>query len=38
VLAWLAWGLLILVLRYNVERKHQLNAAEEAREALRANI
>src|ERR1700746_673729 len=38
VLAWLAWGLLILVLRYAVERKHQFNAAEEAHEALQANI
>ncbi|MGB7549344.1 MAG: cytochrome c biogenesis protein CcsA [Terracidiphilus sp.] len=34
ILAWLAWGLLILVLRYKVERMHQQNAAEEAREAL----
>ena len=23
VLAWLAWGLLILALRYHVERQHQ---------------
>lgn len=38
MLAWLCWGLLILLLRYNVERKHQRNAAEEAREALEANI
>ena len=32
------WGVMILLLRYNVERKHQRNAAEEAREALEANI
>ena len=34
VLAWLCWGLLILFLRYHVERKHQQYAAEEAEEAL----
>jgi len=38
MLAWFCWGMLVLVLRYNVERKHQRNAAEEAREALEANI
>jgi heme exporter protein C len=38
MLAWLCWGLLILILRYNVERKHQQNAAEEAREALESNV
>jgi heme exporter protein C len=37
VLAWAAWGLLILLLRYAVERKHQQNAAVEAQEALEAN-
>ena len=37
MLAWLCWGLLILVLRYQVERKHQRIAAQEAREALEAN-
>ena len=38
VLAWAAWGILLLILRYNAERKHQLNAAEDAQEALAANI
>jgi heme exporter protein C len=38
MMAWFAWGLLILLLRYNVERKHQQNAACEAQEALEANI
>src|SRR6266567_2680200 len=37
VLAWLAWGLLILVLRYRVEREHQKYASEEALEALESN-
>jgi heme exporter protein C len=36
VLAWLAWGLLILVLRYVVERQHQKIAAQEAQNALDA--
>src|ERR1700728_4529643 len=34
ILAWLAWGLLILALRYRVERKQQKIAAEEAELAL----
>jgi heme exporter protein C len=34
MLAWFCWGVLILVLRYRVERQHQQYAAEEAREAL----
>jgi heme exporter protein C len=34
VLAWLAWGLLILGLRYAVERQHQKYAAQEAQDAL----
>jgi heme exporter protein C len=38
MLAWFAWGIFVLILRYNVERKHQLYAAEEEREALQANI
>ena len=38
VLAWLAWGLLILALRYQVERKHQRRAALEAQEALEQNL
>ena len=37
MLAWFCWGVLILILRYNVERKRQLNAAAEAREALESN-
>jgi heme exporter protein C len=38
VLAWLAWGLLILVLRYRVEREHQKYASQEALEALESNV
>lgn len=34
--AWMAWGLLILGLRYCVERKHQQIAAAEAQAALEA--
>jgi heme exporter protein C len=37
MLSWFCWGVLILILRYNVERKHQQNAAAEAREALESN-
>jgi hypothetical protein len=36
MLAWLCWGLLILALRYRVERKSQLIEAEEAQQALEA--
>jgi heme exporter protein C len=36
MLAWLAWGLLILALRYHVERQHQKFAAQEAQQALDA--
>jgi heme exporter protein C len=36
VLAWLAWGLLILALRYHVERQHQKIAAQDAQDALDA--
>ena len=36
VLAWLAWGVLILALRYHVERQHQKFAAQEAQDALDA--
>jgi heme exporter protein C len=38
MLAWFAWGLLILFLRYQVERQHQKNAHLEAMEALEAKI
>jgi heme exporter protein C len=38
MVSWLAWGLLILYFRYRVERKHQLNAQQEALEALQAQI
>ncbi len=38
MLAWFAWGALILYLRYRVEREHQKNAQMEAMEALEANI
>ncbi|MGO8757262.1 MAG: cytochrome c biogenesis protein CcsA [Terracidiphilus sp.] len=34
MLAWFLWGVLILALRYRVEREHQKIAAEEARQAL----
>ncbi|MGD0548021.1 MAG: cytochrome c biogenesis protein CcsA [Terracidiphilus sp.] len=34
MLAWLAWGLLILVLRYHVERQQQKFAARQAQAAL----
>jgi len=36
MLAWFAWGVLILALRYRVERQHQKIAAEEAEAALKA--
>jgi hypothetical protein len=36
MLAWLLWGLLILGLRYRVERQHQKAAAREAQFALEA--
>jgi len=38
MLAWMMWGIFVLILRYNVERKHQQYATEEAEEALAANI
>jgi len=34
VLAWILWGLLILAIRYHVERQNQRLAASEAQEAL----
>jgi hypothetical protein len=37
MLAWFAWGVLILGLRYVVERKRQKNAEYEAAEALEGN-
>ena len=36
ILAWLAWGLLILLVRYHVERQSQKAAAQDAQEALEA--
>jgi len=36
VLAWLAWGILILSIRYYVERRHQKYAEQEAQVALHA--
>jgi heme exporter protein C len=36
VLAWLAWGLLILALRYHIERQSQRIAGQEAQDALNA--
>jgi heme exporter protein C len=38
MVSWLAWGLLILFLRYRVEREHQKNLHQEAMEALEAKI
>jgi len=38
MLSWTLWGLLVLGLRYRVERKHQQNAHQEAMEALQAQI
>jgi heme exporter protein C len=38
MLAWLAWGVLILGLRYVVERRHQKNAAAEVMEALESHV
>ena len=38
MLAWFAWGALILYLRYRVERQHQQNLEQEALEALEAKI
>jgi heme exporter protein C len=37
MLAWFCWGMLVLFLRYRVERRHQQYAALEAQEALEAN-
>jgi heme exporter protein C len=34
MLAWFCWGMLVLFLRYHVERRHQQYAALEAEEAL----
>ena len=34
MLAWLAWGILILGIRYRVERQHQKIAEREAQAAL----
>jgi heme exporter protein C len=36
MLAWLMWGVLVLLLRYQVERKQQKFAAQEVQEALNA--
>lgn len=36
MVAWLAWGLLILALRYQVERQHQKLAAQGEQDALNA--
>ena len=36
VLAWLAWGIMILAVRYYVERRHQKIAASQAQQALDA--
>jgi heme exporter protein C len=38
MLAWMCWGLLVLFLRYHVERRHQQYAAIEAQEALEGNV
>jgi len=34
VLAWMAWAILILAIRFHVERQQQRVAAAEAQEAL----
>jgi hypothetical protein len=36
MVAWLAWGILILGLRYRVERQQQRINEQQAEEALRA--
>jgi heme exporter protein C len=38
MLAWFAWGALILIIRYNLERMHQKNAAREAQQALESHV
>src|SRR6516165_4143076 len=38
MLAWFAWGVLILAIRYHVERLHQRNAAREQQEALESHV
>jgi heme exporter protein C len=38
MLAWMAWGLLVLYLRYRTEREYQKNAHQEQMEALEAKI
>lgn len=38
MLSWFAWGILILALRYQVERAHQKYASQEALEALESNV
>ena len=38
VLAWFAWGVLILLLRYQVERRLQKNAAQETQQALESHV
>jgi heme exporter protein C len=38
ILAWFCWGMLVLFLRYQVERRHQQYAALEAQEALEADV
>lgn len=38
MLAWLAWGLLILALRYHVERQSQKIGRQEAQAALESNV
>jgi heme exporter protein C len=37
MVAWLAWGILVLVLRYHVERQQQEIAEQEAHEAITAS-
>ncbi len=38
MLAWMAWGVLILAIRFAVERRHQKNAAAEAMDALESHV
>lgn len=38
LLAWMCWGILILALRYQIERKHQKNIESEALKALESHV
>jgi heme exporter protein C len=38
MLAWMLWGILILALRYNVERQNQIDLGRETQDALDATV